>query len=419
MRWLQTIPSLLLALPLVATAPALASTSAERTIVAVGHGNTEIEIPAFARKYNVSCSLCHAPAPRLNAFGEAFAANGFEFAPGEVPRDTVATGDPLLRLMEHLPLAMRLDLYAVAVADAAPSEATTDLQTPWAIKLLSGGQIADRLSYYLYFFMSERGEVAGLEDAYLQYTDIAGSGVSVLAGQFQVSDPLFKRELRLEYEDYAAYRVRVGDARADLTYDRGAMLLWSPWSDGDLALMVVNGRGLDESGPTRQYDADDGKSLAARYSQGLGPLRVGGFGYWGRESADGFDSDVVIWGPDLTWSPRMDLEFNVQYLRRTDDNPFYLPAGADATVDAGFAELIWMPQGPTGRWAVSGLYNLVRADRPVFSVRLGEAALLEEYESLTGSVSWLYRRNVRVIGEVNWLMEPDRARFVVGAMTGF
>lgn len=51
--------------------------------------------------------------------------------------------------------------------------------------------------------------MAGLEDAYVQFTDVGGSGVSVIAGQFQVSDPLFKRELRLEYEDYQPYRVRV------------------------------------------------------------------------------------------------------------------------------------------------------------------------------------------------------------------
>ena len=34
-------------------------------------------IPAFARKYQFSCSTCHAPAPRLKPFGEAFAARGF------------------------------------------------------------------------------------------------------------------------------------------------------------------------------------------------------------------------------------------------------------------------------------------------------------------------------------------------------
>ena len=51
-------------------------------------------IPAFARKYGVSCQLCHAPVPKLTPAGEKFAANGFEFEPGEEPRDTIATGDP-------------------------------------------------------------------------------------------------------------------------------------------------------------------------------------------------------------------------------------------------------------------------------------------------------------------------------------
>src|SRR5690606_10009383 len=95
-----------------------------------------------------------------------------------------------------------------------PSDATQfDLQTPYNIKLLSGGPIANNVSYYLYFFLSERGEVAGLEDAYIQFTDLFGSDIALLVGQFQISDPLFKRELRLEFEDYQAYRVRVGDAR--------------------------------------------------------------------------------------------------------------------------------------------------------------------------------------------------------------
>jgi len=78
--------------------------------------------------------------------------------------------------------------------------------------------------------------------AYVQFSDLAGSGIDLLVGQFQVSDPLFKRELRLEYEDYQPYRVRVGETRADLTYDRGLMAAWSPWDGGDVSLQLVSGR---------------------------------------------------------------------------------------------------------------------------------------------------------------------------------
>ena len=72
------------------------------------------------------------------------------------------------------------------------------------------------------YFIIEQGELEGLEDAYLQYNGLFGSGVDVIVGQFQVSDPLFKRELRLERADYDIYKVHVGDSQTNLTYDRGA-----------------------------------------------------------------------------------------------------------------------------------------------------------------------------------------------------
>jgi hypothetical protein len=213
-------------------------------------------IPAFARKYRVTCATCHAPVPRLNAFGERFAENGFEFAVGEAPRDTIATGDPMLRLQRELPLAVRLDAYLSALSRRSGGQVVVDQKLPWTVKLLSGGQVADKISYYAYFLLSERGEVGGLEDAYLQFTDVGGSGVNLLVGQFQVSDPLFKRELRLQYEDYQVYRVRVGDTRADLTYDRGIMAAWSPRDGTDLSLQVVNGQGLSTASMAREYDRD-------------------------------------------------------------------------------------------------------------------------------------------------------------------
>jgi len=379
-------------------------------------------IPAFARKYGVSCSVCHAPAPRLTGIGEDFAENGFQFSEGEVPRDTIQTADPGLRLLRDIPLAVRLDVYAQALTNPGPGQASTDLQTPWLLKLLSGGQIANNISYYLYFFMSERGEVKGLEDAYIQFTNLGGSGVSVIAGQYQVSDPLFKRELRLEYEDFQAYRVRVGEARADLTYDRGLMFTYSPWDGADASFQVVNGQGLDRASASRLYDRDSGKNVALRLSQDFGPLRAGAFGYFGREGTAGENDDVVIWGQDLTLPIGSNVEINAQYLRRTDNNPFFVtdPSDDDRTVvDAGFVELLWAPKGFLMPWTFSALYNVVSADRRVVSLRVGETGLIDRYESLAVGANYLMWRNVRVTGEAAWDFEREQARFTVGAMTAF
>lgn len=390
-------------------------------------------IPAFARRYGVSCALCHNPAPRLNGFGEQFAANGFRLVPGETTPGTLNTGDGLLSLPDHLPLALRLDAYVTALSGAGSGTSYTDLQAPWVVKLLSGGPISDRVSYYIYFMLSERGEVAGLEDAYLQFDDAAGTGITLLLGQFQVSDPMFKRELRLPYEDYQLYRLRVGDVAADLAYDRGVMALFSPREGTDLVLQVVNGRGLAEAGSERRYDRDRGKNVALHAAQELGFGRAGFFGYFGRERSDGLTSDLRVWGPDLSLTLGPRVELNVQALRRTDSNPFFLAAclpgdprcGAGeaeplrVTSNAFLAELIWAPRGDTGRWFVAGLFNHIDGDRAALRVRAGETAPVRRYQTLGGSVHYLLNRNVRWMGEVGWDPVNDRVRLTSGVSTAF
>ncbi|NOX92546.1 MAG: hypothetical protein GXP18_08900, partial [Gammaproteobacteria bacterium] len=36
-------------------------------------------IPAFARKFQANCALCHTNVPRLSPFGQQFLANGYQF----------------------------------------------------------------------------------------------------------------------------------------------------------------------------------------------------------------------------------------------------------------------------------------------------------------------------------------------------
>lgn len=392
-------------------------------------------IPAFARKYRVSCSMCHAPAPRLNTFGEHFAGNGFEMAVGEPARDTIDTGDPLLRLPSSFPLAVRFEAYQRFLTDRKSGEASVDQQVPWIIKLLSGGQVTDKISYYMYFLATERGEVAGLEDAYVQFTDIKGSGVSLIVGQFQVSDPAFKRELRLSYEDYQPYRVKVGNVTADLTYDRGLMALWSPREGTDVTAEMVTGEGLNHANSARQFDGDNNKNFALRISQDIGPIRVGAFGYAGKQSAGTASSTLRVFGPDATIPLGSSGELNVQALRRWDSNPFLDACTAadpclgdrtapfSTTVDAAMAEVILWPQGPAGKWFVTGLFNYVDASAPVVSLRIGERGddppTVSQYTTGTFGLHYLLKRNVRLMGEGTWDFERDRARLIAGINLAF
>ena len=135
-----------------------------------------LEIPAFARRYGLSCNVCHNPIPKLTPFGETFAGNGFRMASAEPPRDTLATGDDLLLLMRDIPLSIRFDAY---VSGATNGETATDFDLPYNLKLLSGGPISQKLSYYLYFFLFERGEVGGIEDAFLYVNDLVGDVIDL------------------------------------------------------------------------------------------------------------------------------------------------------------------------------------------------------------------------------------------------
>ena len=126
-------------------------------------------IPAFARKYDMSCMVCHAPFPKLKPYGEEFAGNGFQLKDKDAPRFTRETGDSRLFLMRELPIALRFDGF---VRFQTKADNKSDIEWPYYLKILSGGLIAKDVSYYLYFLLSEHGEVAGIEDAFVAFNNI-------------------------------------------------------------------------------------------------------------------------------------------------------------------------------------------------------------------------------------------------------
>lgn len=363
-------------------------------------------IPAFARKYQFSCSTCHAPFPRLKPFGEEFAARGFRMEdPSKEPtRATYDVGDPLLQLSRDLPLAMRMDAYASYKDD---SVARSDFEWPWAVKLLSGGPITGSVSYYVYGIL-EQGESVKLEDTFLQFSAVFGLPVDLTIGQFQVSDPLFKRELRLEREDYQIFKRRVGIVPTNLTYDRGMVLTWhAPWAL-EVVAEAVNGNGIE---PATNDAFDDGtyKNTALRVVRQFGPVRLGLFGYQGRADGNGARDRIRYLGPDLVLDLGEKWQFNAQFLRRTDTDPFLVGyTGDDYVTKGGFGELLFFPRGQDGRWVVAALYNKVNSDDPA-----------ARYESVAVTGTYLLARNVRLVMEGARDLEGDANRFSIGVITAF
>lgn len=360
-------------------------------------------IPAFARKYQISCQVCHSPgAPMLKPFGDEYAGAGFRMTEYQSPRYFVQTGDDRLSLFRELPLAIRIDGFATMNFN---NEGTVDFGAPFVVKILSGGELSDKISYYFYFLMNERGEIAGVEDAFLMYANVLNSGINLYMGQFQTSDPLFKGELRLTLEPYKIYGVKPSGSSVDLKYDRGVMFDKGFSSGTSIVGEIVNGSGLGEAGEGFLFDKDKYKNLMLRINQSIGnSVSVGFFGYTGKEvisenTPDPFVNQVKMYGPDLALDIDGKLLLNVQYLWRTDsdisdaDGEVIL---TDVKTQGGFAELIYAPRGDMSKWYFTGLVNWVDSDLDQL-----------DYSSGTLHAGYLLRRNVRLVAEYTRIFSGD------------
>jgi len=364
-------------------------------------------IPAFARRYKISCTTCHTVFPQLKAYGDEFAGNGFIIKEEEKARDYISAGDPLLWLNKDFPVGVRFDAYGVYDED---QHVDKDLQTPWGVKLLSGGTLYKNIGYYFYFYMSERGEVAGVEDAYIHFDNVFGSALDVMVGQFQTSDPLMKRELRLTFEDYQVYKTRIGASGTNLAYDRGVMLVYGIEKTGtDLIGFIVNGNGRAEAGANKKFDSDGLKNVGFRVSQALGDIAsVGGYFYSGRERplGSGFENKIRYYGPDVSVGMGP-VAFTGQYLMRKDSDPLFA-GGTEIETTGICAEMVFSPQLDNSRFFLTGLYNKVDSELPGF-----------DYETVTLSGTYLIARNLRLIVEGTRDLIHDSNRLVLGTVSGF
>lgn len=375
---------------------------------------TSEAMPALARQYNVSCAVCHDAFPRLNAYGEQFVADNFRMPHW---RETMADlGDSRLALPKSLPLAIRAQAYVQGRdgEDIDPATGPTgndssfDFQAPYLIKLLSSAPLSDHITFYFYAIFAEKGGngEALVEDAWFRHDDAFGTGIGAQLGQFQVSDLMFPREIRLLFQDYYAYRA------AGITYDRG-VILDRAFGPVEIAFGAVNGNGIEQNfpidspgirRPDRLFDNDSSKSLFSRVGFAAGPVSVGLFGLSGEQrSAAGFagastgarDTDKRILGLDLSGSIGGNVHWYAQGLWNAWDDFLDATPGVDYEWFGGFAGVDYIHND---RWAFSMLYNYVDAGDFDDTGTIFEGLAIN---SLTFGASYYFMRNLKGVIEVN------------------
>jgi hypothetical protein len=374
-------------------------------------------IPAFARKYNMTCKTCHSPFPALKPYGDEFAGNGFQLKDKDAPRYYVETGDEDLSLIRDFPIAARLEGYVTYNKDKSDQ---SDFYAPLLFKLMTGGAITKDVAYYVYYIL-ESGEPGKIEDAWFMFNNLFGTELDFTIGQFQVCDPLFKRELRLTRDDYYIYKVRPGASMVDLTYDRGIMFNYGFESGTDLVLEVVNGSGIGEGFLNGNFDNDKYKNFFGRISQDAGEhLRVGAMGYWGKEERTYVTNETRyvkngIWmlGADATLNYET-LELNLQFIHRDDDNPNFLNEFNDPDLErriktnGGFAELIYRPEGDESDWYSVALFNWIESGQTDLNLK-----------QLGVHFGYLLRRNIRLVAEYSQNFTSKYGTIGVGFVTAF
>ncbi len=375
--------------------------------------NTASAMPAFARDYGVSCNVCHAAYPRLNDFGERFAGD-MNFRMANWRDNTVQAGDETLALTKALPLAARMQGFVQArdaesvdpVSGEVVADSSLDFQAPYLIKLLSSAPLTDNISYYFYMIFAEKGantEVI-VEDAWFSYDDLFDSGVGLQLGQFQVSDLMFPREVRMTFQDFMAYRF------AGITYDRG-VLFGRGFGPVDLSLGFVNGNGIEENfnvtspgyrRPDHLFDNDTGKSVFGRLGTAIGPASLGLFGLFGeqanatgpagQETGDR-DTDKVVLGVDASGRIADGWYWFGQFLWNSWDG--FLDPSIDYQWTAGFAGVDYVHND---KWVFSTLVNISDAGDLADTDTIYEGI---DMQTLTFAASYYFMRNVKGVLELN------------------
>ena len=321
-------------------------------------------LPLFARKYKLSCVMCHTAFPQLNSFGNAFANNGYQL-PDEDPKDfTDEIEEGKLFLHEHFPFAIRVDSFYRIRND---TNVTFDQEAPYSAKLLTNGILRKDISYYFYFFFDERGDTTGIEDAFLYFNSAFNiDQLDIRLGQYQITDSIFPREQRLTFQDYTYYTTRVSNSGFKLVYDRASEVNYSfeVTEDFGVGLLagIANGNGINSANNQRNFDSDPYKNFYGRVSLSYGSQGVGVYAYLGKEKdAAGVKNNFYRIGPDFNFTLFDDWNLWGSYLFGRDTNALFA-TGAPGDIDSwgGFTGITHKLNDD---WVLSLLHNIVEVDR--------------------------------------------------------
>jgi hypothetical protein len=340
---------------------------------------TALAIPAFARKYDYSCNVCHVAFPKLNDFGESYRENGYQIPGLKGGEETLFEG--------HSPFSIRT---APGLAYYGVEEGNTLGFDLFGLDLLAGGLMRADLGFFFIYAPridepsaeyagtqdeSEPSQEAEIEALSLVFSNIVDDVLNVRVGRFEPAyHPLSSHRSLYLFAPYEVYEFTTPSN--SFVFDENQIGLEA---SGDFknafkcAAGVVNGTGGSP-------DNNVAKDLYLAVSRTLGPgggqtsgQRMDLFAYYGWQptrlpgqvvsptgETDGSDN-VGFYRIGAAGSFNWE-SFNVRalVLDGVDDGQLNsLRPGEEYDYTGGVVELDWI--GLAGNKLVaSGMYNWVR-----------------------------------------------------------
>ncbi len=297
-------------------------------------------IPAFARRYETSCTTCHVIIPKLNPFGMAFRNNGYRIPPNDlklVKSHDIPLGAPAWKKVwpEAVwpgaipgvpPVSFRIFSDVVVNPTAA---AKVNFVFPNEFEILAGGTAGEGISYFAELEITP-GDNVDLARAFVQFDQIGGTTLANLTvGRFEVRAVPFSRFWRrLTPSDFLPTEFRNVSGGLDFKARQAGFEFWGAktGSNGkggvEYAVGVVNG-----NGPFA--DNNTAKDVYSRLS-----YKFGGFGVSGSNEEAGELQQTNNWRDQSVKVGVIGYKGTGLFGGKTDD---FWRAGAD--VDALIGDL--------------------------------------------------------------------------------
>ena len=393
----------------------------EITFFILSQAAPALAIPAFSRKYDAPCSLCHVAVPKLNDFGNTFRDNGYQM---------MSDADlPEKHTEGFWPLSIRTVVgYQYATIDHQPTldgtglaRATTGSAGFSGIDVLSYGTLAKNISYGVVYTPGLAGSgfsigntinESDLETAFVRFNNLLDTSLlNVRVGKFELDLPVSEHRTQTLNTPYVVYHYLAGVPYSGVIENRSTL----PAFTGTPSFTNQSGFGLGDNQvgaelmghhpdgiglfrysfavlSNSRSDAFGGGKQAEFYGHvtqswgdwgAVSGQRIGLFGFSGRTptanetgipGAGHLDQSFYRYGADLSlnYTP-FHTNLILVYMHGRDAGALFCsdngagrcdpsPTAQDAVWNGGFAEINYLA---TPQLMVVYRYDLVRNDRQI------------------------------------------------------